>query len=123
MKLKFISIDEKKLKDYIVIVAKSKVLSAVQTAVLTSKFENTRSKTEAESIKRELVESNLRVVTGIANKYRGAGVTFAGLIAVGNRALVKSVKSYSGQKLRNFVQHILWNVEGAVMKAVADVEK
>jgi DNA-directed RNA polymerase sigma subunit (sigma70/sigma32) len=123
MKLKLISIDEKELKEYLVKVIKSKALSAGQIGQLVEKLEKTRSKTEKENLERELVEANLRIVTQLANSYRGAGVTFAGLIVSGNKALVKAVKELNKRENEDVLAFLSWRVEGAVMDAVIAARK
>ena len=123
MKLKLISIDEKELKEYLVKVARAKSLSPAQTSQFLEKLVKPRNKAERENAARELVESNLRVVTQTANNYRGAGVTFAGLIVAGNKALVRAVADYNSREIEDFMQFISWRIEGAIMDAVIEARK
>lgn len=54
--------------------------------------------TEAEKIKKMLIEANLRLVVSIAGKHAGGGANFAELVSKGNFALIKAVEEFDYTK-------------------------
>jgi len=49
---------------------------------------------EAETIKKMIIEANLRLVVGIAGKHAGSGANFLELVSKGNFALIKAVEEF-----------------------------
>jgi RNA polymerase primary sigma factor len=54
--------------------------------------------TEAEEIRRRIVEANLRLVISIAAKHTGAGMDFTELVSKGNFALINAVEEFDYTK-------------------------
>jgi RNA polymerase primary sigma factor len=50
--------------------------------------------TEAETIKKTIIEANLRLVVSIAGKHAGGGANFQELVSKGNFALIKAVEEF-----------------------------
>lgn len=123
MRLKLISIDEKQLKDYLVLVQKIKSIPADKTSDMAGKISRIKGRAGKNVLYRSLIESNLKNVVHVASRYRGAGVTFAALIAAGNRALIAGIKGFDPEKGENFSESINWQIEGAVMDCVVQAKK
>lgn len=123
MRMKLITIDEKQLKDYLVLVQKMKELSPDKAAAQAEKMACAKNKAEKRVIYRGLVGEQLKNVVHIASRYRGAGVTFAVLIAAGNRALISYLKDLDAEGAGNFTESCCWHIEGAVMDCVVEARK
>jgi DNA-directed RNA polymerase sigma subunit (sigma70/sigma32) len=123
MRLKLISIDEKQLKDYLILVQKIKNFPPDKTAEMVGKMTKMKGRVEKKAVYRNLIESNLKNVVHAASRYRGAGVTFAALIAAGNRALIAGIRGYDAEKDENFNEVINWHIEGAIMDCVLQAIK
>ena len=123
MRLKLIGIEEKQLKDYIVVTSKIKDISNEKMSVLAGKLAKEGSKTEKDGMRRLLIEANLKLVIKIAARYRGAGLTFAALIVAGNSGLIKAVKNYNGEETRGFSEHAAWMIEGVIIDALIEAKR
>ena len=123
MRLKLIGIEEKQLKDYIVVTSKVKDLSHEKLSAMAEKLLTPGTKAEKEDIRRTLIESNLKQVIRIAARYRGAGLTFAALIVAGNSGLIKAVKNYSAEESRPFAEYVSWMIEGVIIDALIEAKK
>jgi DNA-directed RNA polymerase sigma subunit (sigma70/sigma32) len=123
MRMKLITIDEKQLKDYLVLVQKMKELTPEKAAAQAEKMACSKNKAEKRVIYRGLVGAQLKNVVHIASRYRGAGVTFAVLIAAGNRALISYIKNLDASGAANFMESCCWHIEGAVMDCVVEARK
>jgi DNA-directed RNA polymerase sigma subunit (sigma70/sigma32) len=91
-------------------------------ALVLNKYKNTDG-IEKEEIQRLLIENHLKMVIAIANRYRGAGISFAGLIRLGNAGLIAAVKKWDCGDNEGFVPYLVWNVEGAILDALIKVKK
>lgn len=123
MRKKLIIVDEKKLKDYLLIASRIPDIPRNKLGLVLNKLLNTEDKEEKQVIERFLIESFLKLVIHIANKYRGAGYSFAKLIKFGNRGLIKTVKEWEKSKNENFIQTLIWNVEGEILNGILKEKK
>ena len=123
MRLKLIGIEEKQLKDYIVVTSKVKDLSHEKMAAMAAKMLKEDSKTAQDDLRRTLIESNLKLVIKIAARYRGAGLTFAALIVAGNSGLIKAVRNYKEDQACGFMEHVNWTIEGVIIEALIEAKK
>ena len=65
---------------------------------------------EAESIKKMIIEANLRLVVSIAIKHAGAGASLMDLISRGNLSLVEEVEKFDYTKGYRFGGHVSWAI-------------
>jgi RNA polymerase primary sigma factor len=70
--------------------------------------------------RRRLIEKNLRLVVGVAKKYRGMGLPFEDLVQEGNIGLMKAVEKFDPEMGNRFSTYATWWIRQAVSRAVAD---
>jgi len=115
MKLKLIDIDERHLKDYLIVISHIKETAYNKIELLLNKLEGMSQPEEKEDIQKFLIEAHLKMVVGIANRYRGAGLSFVKLIKAGNKGLIKAVKTWGSDENEKFVPYLAWYIEGCIL--------
>ena len=73
-----------------------------------------------EQAKKELIESNLRLVVSLAKRYTGRGVQFLDLIQEGNLGLMRAVEKYDYRKGFKFSTYATWWIRQAITRFIAD---
>jgi RNA polymerase primary sigma factor len=91
------------------------LLTAAQEVVLAKRIE--RGDVVA---KRQMIESNLRLVVSIAKHYRGLGVPFLDLIQEGMLGLSRATDKFDWRRGYKFSTYATWWVRQAVQRAVAN---
>ena len=92
-----------------------RLLTAAQEVEISKRIE--RGDADA---KREMIESNLRLVVSIAKRYRNQGLPFLDLIQEGTLGLIRAVEKFDWRRGYKFSTYATWWIRQAVARALAD---
>jgi len=70
--------------------------------------------------KKELIETNLRLIIFIAKKYTNRGLQFLGAIQKENICLMKSVNEFEYRRSYKFPVHATWRIRQAITRYIAN---
>jgi RNA polymerase sigma factor (sigma-70 family) len=65
-----------------------------------------------------MLQSNLRLVIHVANRYRGRGVAFPDLIQEGNIGLMRALEKFEASRGLKFITYAYWWVRQAIGRAI-----
>jgi RNA polymerase sigma factor (sigma-70 family) len=68
--------------------------------------------------KAQMLQSNLRLVIHVANRYRGRGVAFPDLIQEGNIGLMRALEKFEASRGLKFITYAYWWVRQAIGRAI-----
>ena len=106
---------EEPVRMYLKEIGKVPLLSAEEEIELARKIEE-----GDKEAKKQLAESNLRLVVSIAKRYVGRGMLFLDLIQEGNLGLIKAVEKFDYRKGYKFSTYATWWIRQAITRAIAD---
>lgn len=70
--------------------------------------------------KHKLVESNLRFVVSVANKFSGCGIPLIDLINEGNIGLIEAARRFDPERGVKFISYAVWWIRQAIMQVLAE---
>jgi len=103
------------LQFFLANIGRHKLLTAAQEVTLAKKIE--RGDLVA---KRQMIESNLRLVVSIAKRYRGPGVSLLDLIQEGTLGLNRAVEKFDWRRGYKFSTYATWWIRQSVQRAGAN---
>ena len=68
----------------------------------------------------KIIESNLKFVVSVANKYRATGIPLEDLINEGNIGLVKSVFRFDETRGFKFISYAVWWIRQSILQFISD---
>lgn len=130
------------VKDYLIEIKKTPLLSAEKEVELAKSIEagvlaleklngnqelDKKLRSELEQIaekgrrdKNHMIEANLRLVVSLAKRYTGRGMLFMDLIQEGSTGLIRAVEKFDYTKGYKFSTYATWWIRQAITKGLAD---
>jgi len=103
--------EEPGLKSYVVAVERFPVLNREDELSLAHRWRTDSDQTAADA----LVESHLRSVVKIANKYRGYGIYLSDLVAEGNLGLLEAVRRFEPERGLRFLTYARYWIRAYIL--------
>lgn len=114
-----IPINQEEISSYLKDIRKIDVMTPERERVLAEKMLNPKTSTqERESIKKELLEGNLRFVITVSKQYQNQGLDFPDLIAEGNYGLMKAIENFDWSKKLRFISYAVWWVRQSILQSL-----
>ena len=77
-------------------------------------------KKESIIAKKKLIQSNLRLVISVANRYTGQGILFMDLVQEGSLGLIKAANRFDYKKGFKFSTYATWWIKQTIIRAIAN---
>jgi len=114
-----IPINQDEISSYLKDIRKITVMTPERERELAEKMLSpTTSKEEKESIKKELLEGNLRFVITVSKQYQNQGLDLSDLIAEGNYGLLKAIENFDWSKKLRFISYAVWWVRQSILQSL-----
>lgn len=104
--------------EYLTFVEKESDLTISEFKSIVSSIQ--RGERQQTRAKKEMIESNLRLVISIAKKYANRGLQFLDLIQEGNIGLMKAVDKFEYRRGYKFSTYATWWIRQAITRSIAD---
>ena len=104
------------VREYLKEIGNIPLMTAEEELDLAKKYAETKDP----AIKKQFIESNLRLVVSIAKRFVGHGLLFLDLIQEGNLGLMRAVDKYDYTLGYKFSTYATWWIKQAITRALAD---
>jgi RNA polymerase primary sigma factor len=114
-----IPINQDEVSYYLKDIRKIKVMTPERERELSKLMQSENvSEKQKESIKKEILEGNLRFVITVAKQYQNQGVDFPDLVAEGNIGLMKALNNFDWTKNLRFISYAVWWVRQSILQSL-----
>jgi len=114
-----IPINQEEVSYYLKDIRKIKVMTPERERELSQLMQsNTLSDKQIDSIKKELLEGNLRFVITVAKQYQNQGLDFPDLVAEGNIGLMKALNNFDWTKNLRFISYAVWWIRQSILQSL-----
>ncbi|WP_434414523.1 sigma-70 family RNA polymerase sigma factor [symbiont of Argiope bruennichi] len=107
------------VRDYLNLVGKKRLLTHKEELDLAKKILS-KNPEISNNARKQLIESNLRLVVANAKRYLNKGVEFGDLISEGNMGLLKAIEKYDYKRGFKFSTYATWWIRQAITRSIAD---
>ena len=105
--------------DYVRRVNAIPILTAEEEQALRARL-NSEDPGEVATTKKRLIESQLRLVISLSQRYRDSGLSFVSLVNVGNEGLIRALERFDPASAYRFSSYATWWIRQAITRAIAD---
>ena len=112
-------INQDEVSHYLKDIRKIKVMTAERERELSALMQSDSvTDKQKESIKKEIIEGNLRFVITVAKQYQNQGVDFPDLVAEGNLGLIKALNNFDWTKNLRFISYAVWWIKQSIFQSL-----
>ena len=114
-----IAINQDEIASYLKDIRKIKVMTPEREKELAKRMlSNDLGLIEKESIKKELLEGNLRFVITVSKQYQNQGLELCDLISEGNYGLLRAIETFDWTKNLRFISYAVWWVRQSILQSL-----
>tara|TARA_R110000787_G_scaffold270650_1_gene377654 strand:+ start:710 stop:1507 length:798 start_codon:yes stop_codon:yes gene_type:complete len=119
MKKKGPYINQEEIQHYLRDVRKLKILTVAREKELSAIIQSGKVTPEQnKTIRKELVDGNLRFVISVAKDYQNQGIPLPDLIAEGNYGLIKAIDHFDWSKGFRFISYAVWWIKQSILQCL-----